>query len=144
MRENEIEPRDVQTDPAPGDVKWKTADPKKAMYMLGFSGSAIRVREMRCGSIPRGVWESADGYSYGTADEHAAALAKVYAPPAPPEPAYPMISVAALNTLLDVLTAYPEQFPGESIPKRLEVLNMHAGRCQVAQAIRDLIAKVGG
>lgn len=50
-----------------------------------------------------------------------------------------VVSVAALNTLLDILTAPPVPFPGESPTKRMEVLNMHTGRCQVAQSIRELI-----
>ena len=59
-------------------------------------------------------------------------------------PAPETISVAALRNLLETLTLPPIEFPSDSPTRRIEVLAMHTGRCQAAQAINALIEKVGG
>ena len=54
------------------------------------------------------------------------------------------ISVAALRNLLETLTLPPIEFPSDSPTRRIEVLALHTGRCQVARAVNALIEKVGG
>ena len=58
-------------------------------------------------------------------------------------PAPTTISVVALRKLLETLTLPPIEFPSDSQTRKVEVLAMHTGRCQVAQAINMLIEKVG-
>ena len=62
----------------------------------------------------------------------------------PDYPATATISVAALRKLLEELTLPPFDFASDSPTRKLEILNMHAGRCQAAQAVNMLIEKVGG